>query len=80
MLADIRGQLDAIERRKVGGALDLYGFARQADRDGVAGVGIDYGHRITTDLSAFARGRLGTSWGASSGVWWDVLGGLRYSF
>lgn len=60
------------------GQLDLLAYGK---RD-AAGVALDYTHRLTTDLSAFARG-----WGQTLNVpgrgWtkdWGAVAGLRWQW
>lgn len=81
MLADVKGQLDAIDAKKAGGLVELRGFAQGGLDHGRAGAAVRYEQRLRNSLSAFLEGSGGAQWGAESGpLWWQALGGLRWTF
>ena len=57
--AAFQRRLDAIDLYPVGGALELRGYVRP----NVGGIALDYSHRISTGVSAFA-----TAYGEASTV------------
>ena len=78
----VAAELDRVDALPVGaGQLDLFGWMRGTDVRGSAGLGIDYSHRLSERLSAFARGTLSHEW-VPFGRHWEAqaLAGLRMRF
>ena len=74
-------QLDRVDELDVGaGMLEAFAFGRGTLDAGMVGAGVDYSHRLTRGLSAFARGEVGYSYGSESGLGWKALAGLRGRF
>jgi hypothetical protein len=73
--------LDRADTLEVGtGLLKVYAFGRGDFDIGEVGGGLDYSHRLTTGLSAFANGEIGYGWGRSNPLGWKALAGLRWQF
>ena len=81
MRDDIAAGLDKADKLDVGaGSLDAFMWGRGDLDSGAAGVGVDYSHRISEMLSAFAQGQAGYRYGVAPGVEFSALGGLRWRF
>lgn len=79
--SDIRSKLDTTEKLAPGkGKLDLGVYVRGLGDAGAAGGFLDYEHRITPSTAAFGQGTLGYGWGATPGLGYEALGGLRMRF
>lgn len=72
-------RLKEVEALKVGaGALEAYAFGRGTFREGEAGLGVDYSHRINRSWSLFGQGELGYRYGMpNSGLGYSVLAGVK---
>lgn len=74
-------ELDRVDRLEVGrGMLEAYAFGRGDLDQGSAGAGLDYSHRLSEDLSAFASGEICYHWGNRRGLEFSALTGLRMRF
>lgn len=74
-------RLDEVEKLEPGhGVLQAYGFGRGTLDFGQVGAGVDYSHRISEGLSAFANGEIGYGWGNQSPLGWQALVGMRWRF
>lgn len=74
-------QLDRVDELAVGaGMLEAYAFGRGTLDLGQVGAGVDYSHRLSEGLSAFANGEIGYDWGNREGLGWRALTGLRWRF
>lgn len=81
MRSEATRTLDRIDALPVGrGLLEGYLFGRGDLDSGHAGLGLDYGHRVSVRSSVFARATAGYQYGAESGVVVDALAGWRMRF
>ena len=72
-------ELDQIDRLRVGqGMLEAYAFGRGDLRSGMLGGALEYGHRVTPELSLFGRGEIGWRYGLDRGLGWQALLGARW--
>lgn len=73
--------LDSTDALPVGaGRVDLFGFGRGTRDAGVAGAGVSYQHRVDGSLSLWGQGEAGLGWGATPGLSYEALAGLRWRF
>ena len=78
MRGTARTDLDRIEKLKAGqGMLGAFAFGRGDLSRGVAGLGLEYGHRISDRWSAVARGELGYRYGEASAIEYNGLAAVR---
>ncbi len=76
-----RAKLDRIDKLRVKqGMLEAFVFGRGDLHGGSAGAALDYGHRISENFSAFARGEVGPHWGDKTGLGWETTMGIRGRF
>jgi len=74
----IRERLDRVEAMPVGrGALDLGAYVRGAGGTGVAGGFLDYERRLSPSTALFGESVLGYGWGATPGLQYQAMAGLR---
>lgn len=75
-----RESLSRIDSLRPGqGMLDAYLYGRGTLGRGSAGAGVDYSHRISESLSAFAQAEAGYQWDdETSGLAWQALTGVRW--
>lgn len=59
------------------GRLDSYLFGVGGLTEGMAGAGLQYGHRISDSWSAYLGGRLGYRYGHQRGLGYEAKAGLR---
>lgn len=60
--------------------IEAFAFGRGDLDGGMLGGAVEYGHRVTEDLSIFGRGELGYRYGADRGLAWEALLGGKLMF
>ena len=74
-----RVELDRIDELEVGdGLLEAFAFGRGDRHGGMLGGAVEYGHRVTDDLSLFGRVEAGYRYGDNRGFAWEALLGGRW--